>query len=309
MRDLADQRDFKIGFAAVLNAFELADNQLYLDTAASEFNMLTPENSHKMGWIQPRRGEFRFDDADALADYAEANNMLLHGHPLIWYAQLPDWVQRLDPSDAETVMLEHIDAVAGRYKGRIALWDVVNEALEDDGRLRQSIWFKGMGEGYIGKAFEAARAVDPDAVLIYNDYDVVWENQKSDAMYALLQSELAAGTPIDGVGFQMHLRSGFDDYPSVERNLQRFADLGLDIYITEFDVALDAPDTLDTQAAVFQRSLEICLAQPRCKAMQAWGFTDRYSWRSAFTPLLLTDRYLSKPSYTAWQTTLKNFMR
>jgi len=307
LRDLADKRDFKIGFAAVLQSSEIADNELYRDIAAEEFNMLTPENSHKMGWIHPFRGEFRFEDADDLADYAEQHNMDLHGHPLVWFAQLPAWVLQLDPADAQTVMIEHINAVAGRYKGRMAVWDVVNEALEDDGTLRPSIWFQGMGESYIRLAFEATRLVDPDAVLIYNDYDVAWENAKSDAMYELLKRELEAGTPIDGVGFQMHLRSGFDEFDSVERNLQRFADLGLQIYITEFDVALDAPDTLEQQADIYQRSLEICLAQPACQAMQAWGYTDRYSWRSANTPLLLTEDYQAKPAYTAWQRTLADF--
>ena len=309
LRSLATQHDLSIGFAAALNSSSLADNQLYLDTAAEEFNIVTPENSHKMGWIHPHRGSYRFDDADALADYAEANNMLLHGHPLVWFAQLPGWVQTLNPVDAEEVMLEHITALAGRYRSRVAIWDVVNEALEDDGRLRESIWYQGMGESYISKAFAATRAVDPAAQLIYNDYDVAWENPKSDAMFQLLKRELAAGTPIDGVGFQMHLRSDFNDFDSVTRNLQRFADLGLDIYITEFDVSLDAPATLQTQAEIYSRSLEVCLAQSRCKSMQAWGFTDRYSWRSANTPLLLDDRYQPKPSYTAWQRTLEEFTR
>lgn len=307
LRDLADERDFKIGFAAVLQSSTLADNELYRDIAAEEFNILTPENSHKMGWIQPRRGEFRFEDADELADFAEQHDMALHGHPLVWHSQLPSWVLQLDPADAQEVMIEHIDAVAGRYKGRVAVWDVVNEALEDNGSLRASVWFQAMGEDYIRLAYEATRQKDPDAVLIYNDYDVAWENTKSDAMYELLKRELEAGTPIDGVGFQMHLRSGFDDFDSMQRNLQRFADLGLQVYITEFDVALDPPDTQEQQALIYQRSLEICLELPACKAMQTWGFTDRYSWRSAYTPLLLTDDYQVKPSYETWQRTLAEF--
>ncbi|MFK7854052.1 MAG: endo-1,4-beta-xylanase [Granulosicoccus sp.] len=307
LRDLADKRDFKIGFAAALQSATLADNELYRDIAAEEFNILTPENSHKMGWIHPVRGEFRFEDADDLADYSEQHGMDLHGHPLVWFAQLPSWVLQLDPVDAQEVMIEHINAVAGRYKGRVAVWDVVNEALEENGTLRNSIWYQGMGEDYIRLAFEASRQADPDAVLIYNDFDVAWENAKSDAMYELMKRELAAGTPIDGVGFQMHLRSGFDDFESVQRNFDRFAALGLQIYITEFDVALDAPDTLEQQAAIYQKSLEICLAMSSCKAMQAWGFTDRYSWRSAYTPLLLDTDYQVKPAYKAWQRTLMDF--
>lgn len=305
LRELASDRGFLIGYAAVLEASSLPDNELYRDIAAEEFNIVTPENSHKMSWVQPFEGQFEWEDADELADYAESHGMALHGHPLVWYRQLPDWVQRLDPADAERVMLEHIAALAGRYRGRVLVWDVVNEALEADGSFRDSIWHQGMGEDYIRDAFLAAKEADPSAALIYNDFDVAWINDKSDSMYSLMQRELARGTPIDGVGFQMHLRSGFTDYDSVIENLQRFADLGLDIYITEFDVALDAPDTLDTQADVFRRSLQICLDQPRCKAMQTWGYTDRYSWRSGFTPLLLTNAYLPKPSYRAWQEALE----
>ena len=180
-------------------------------------------------------------------------------------------------------------------------------SMTEDGQLRESIWFKGMGAGYIREAFLTAKQSDPDAALIYNDYDVAWINTKSDAMYELMQRELAAGTPIDGVGIQMHLRTGFDDFESVIQNLQRFADLGLDIYITEFDVAIDEPDGELRQAEIYKRSLEICLSQPRCKAMQSWGFTDRYSWRSSFNPLMFTDQYQAKPAYFAWQKTLRDF--
>ena len=307
LRDLAEQRQFNIGFAAVLQSSSIADNELYLDTAAEEFNIVTPENSHKMGWIQPQPGEFRFEDADELADYAERNNMILHGHPLVWFAQLPNWVKQLDPVDAEQVMRDHIAAVAGRYTGRVGVWDVVNEALEENGTLRQPIWYQGMGSDYIRIAFEAAREADPRAALIYNEFDVAWENAKSDGMYTLLRNELEAGTPIDGVGFQMHLRSGYSDFESIERNLQRFADLDLEIYITEFDVALDAPDTFEQQASIYRNILEICLAQPSCNTIQSWGYTDRYSWRAPFKPLLLTDDYQVKPSYEAWQDTLQNF--
>ncbi len=310
LRDLADQRGFLIGFAAVLNSSKLADNELYRQIAADEFNIITPENSHKMGWIQPHRGFFEWEDADDLANYASEKGMVLHGHPLVWFSQLPGWVQNLDPSEARTVMNDHINALVGRYRGQVKIWDVVNEAINDvDGQLRQSVWYKGMGEDYIREAFITARNADPDAILVYNDYDVAWFNTKSDAMYNLLKKELDRGTPIDAVGFQMHLRSDFTDFGGMRDNLQRFADLGLDIYITEFDVTMSHPNEEQVQAEVYRRSLEVCLAQPKCKAMQSWGYTDRYSWRSNNTPLLLTDKYIAKPAYFAWQDTLKNFNR
>ncbi|MBX2835429.1 MAG: endo-1,4-beta-xylanase [Gammaproteobacteria bacterium] len=309
LRVLAEQRNFLIGYAAVLESNKLADHQLYADIAASEFNMITPENSHKMGWIQPHRGYFRFDDADHLANFATEKGMVLHGHPLVWYAQLPGWVQNLDPSEAQSVMREHIQALVSRYRGKVAIWDVVNEALEDDGSLRNSIWYQGMGENYIRQAFQLADANDPNAVMIYNDYNVAWYNEKSNAMYELLKREREAGTPVDGVGFQMHLTTEFNQFGEVESNFQRFADLGLDIYITEFDVAVRGGGNETTQATIYRRILEICLRQPRCKATQAWGFTDRYSWRASEKPLLFTDSYQPKPSYFEWQRTLREFNR
>lgn len=310
LRVLAEQRDFLLGFAVVLNSADIADNQLYREIAGEEFNMITPENSHKMGWIQPQRGVFRWEDADDIADYAVEKGMVLHGHPLIWYAQLPGWVQGADPSEARTIMREYISALAGRYRGRVKVWDVVNEAINDvDGQLRESIWYRGMGESYIREAFQLAREADPTAILLYNDYDVSWFNTKSDAMYNLLKRELEAGTPIDGVGFQMHLRTNFTDFEGMRNNLQRFANLGLDIYITEFDVAQDAEGEEQKQAEIYRRALEICLAQPACKAMQSWGFTDRYSWRAGNKPLLLSDKYQVKPAYTAWQSTLRDYLR
>lgn len=310
LRQLAKDRDFLIGYAVRLKASGLADNQLYADIGSQEFNMVTPENSHKMGWIQPQRGVFKWEDADELAEFAIDKGMVLHGHPLVWYTQLPGWVQFMDPSEAKSIMNEHINALVNRYRGKVKVWDVVNEAINDvDGQLRKSVWYKGMGEGYIAEAYRTARAADPEAQLIYNEYDVAWYNTKSDGMYNLLKRELDAGTPIDGVGFQMHLRTSFDDFEGMRNNIQRFADLGLDIYITEFDVAMDAEGEEEIQANIYRKALEICLDQPKCKAMQSWGFTDRYSWRAGNKPLLLTDKYITKPAYHAWQQTLQYYGR
>ncbi len=305
LRDLAEQRGLLLGYASMLRVPTLADNQLYEDIARQEFNIVTPENSMKWGWIQPLRGQFDFEDADYLADFARDNGMVYHGHPLIWYTQLPGWLLALPPESLESEMLRHIDAVVGHFAGRVQIWDVVNEALEDDGRLRDSIWHEAMGTAYIDKAFQRARQNDPNATLIYNDYDVAWKNPKSDAMYRLLADALNRGVPIDGVGFQMHLRADFDQYQSVIDNLQRFANLGLDIMITEFDVAMDDASQQDKQAEVYRRILQICIEQPACNTVQAWGFTDRYSWRHGQRPLLFDESYQAKPAYYAWQEVLR----
>jgi len=306
LRTLAERRGLLVGFAAMLESTELADTDIYLDIASEEFNIITPENSHKWGWIQPERGVFRFEDADAMADYAVEHGMVLHGHPLLWHRQLPGWVQNMPLEEAEQIMYEHIDALVNRYRGKVGIWDVVNEALEEDGTYRKSVWYEAMGEGYISKAFHRARQMDPDAVLVYNDYDVSWPGPKADGMYELIKKELAAGTPIDAVGFQMHFWTAFDGYDILRDNLQRFADLGIDIYITEFDVAFTAQGQEELQASVYEKIAQICLEQPRCRALQAWGFTDRYSWRYRNKPLLFTERYHAKPAYFAWQRALGN---
>ena len=183
LRTLAEQKGIMVGFAAMLESSKLADTDVYRDIAREEFNIITPENSHKWGWIQPFPGQFDFEDADELASYAINNGMVLHGHPLIWHRQLPAWVQTLALDQAESAMLSHIDALVSRYRGKVAIWDVINEALEEDGTFRDSVWFKSMGVEYIRKAFLRARALDPDAVLVYNDYDVAWTGPKSDGMY------------------------------------------------------------------------------------------------------------------------------
>lgn len=309
LRILAEPRGLSIGFAAPLHATGLPDNELYLQLAAEEFNLVTPQHSFMMDWIHPQRDIYRFSDADALADYAQSHAMQLHGQTLISHDQLPAWILEMDPAELEEAMSEHIDALAGRYRSRTAIWNVVGKALDEQGRLRHSVWTQAMGADYIAKAFRATRAVDPDAQLIYNEVDVITENAKSDALYALLKRELLAGTPIDGVGFQGHLSSNFTEFSSVEKNLQRFADLGLDIYITEFEVALVDDHSLQTQADVYRRFMQLCLRQNSCKSIQAWGYTDRYSFTDNSQSLLLTPRYQAKPAYEAWQNTLRDFER
>ena len=158
---------------------------------------------------------------------------------------------------------------------------------------------------YIDQAFFRARANDPDGILLYNDYNVSYDGPKSDGMYALLQRMLADGVPVDGVGFQMHLTTDFDRFDEVAANFQRFADLGLDVYVTELDVVMEPGSTEDQQAAVFSDAVATCLAQPACKAAQIWGFTDRYTWLSGTDPLVLDHDYQPKAGYGALQNVLQ----
>ena len=306
LRELASNRNFLFGYASLLEWYEQPDGNLYGDIAAEEFNIVSTENSMKWGYINPEPGVYRFDGADRLVEFANENDMVIHGHPLVWYTILPPWVINSEVADRESMMLTFIDDVVTRYNDDVAIWDVVNEALEDDGTFRNSVWFEAMGEEYIDKAFRQTRANAPTAKLLYNDYDVAFNGPKSDAMFALVSRMIDRGVPIDGVGFQLHVHSDFDRFDEVAANFQRFADLGLEVYVTELDVAMQPGDTFDQQATVFANIVSTCLDQPACKAAQIWGFTDRYSWLRDREALILDRNYQPKPAYSAIQSVLEN---
>ena len=309
LRVLAAERNFLFGYASLLEIDDQADFVLYKEIAAEEFNIVSTENSMKWGFINPEQGEYRFDGVDKISAFAIEKGMVLHGHPLIWYAVLPPWIQNSAIEERENIMLTFIDDVVSRYSEKVAIWDVVNEAFEDDGSFRDSVWFKAMGESYIDKAFRRARQNDANGVLLYNEYDIGISGAKSDATFRLVQRLVNDNVPIDGVGFQMHVDADFNQYDQVAANFQRIADLGLDVYVTELDVSIRHGQTEQQQADVFANVLSLCLLQPACKATQIWGFTDRYSWRKDLTPLIFDRNYQQKPAYGSIQSILETFNR
>jgi len=303
LKDLATSHNIQLGYASLLQYYNRPDADLYQTIAREEFNLVTTENSMKWGFVNPEPGKFRWEAADRLMAFAAENNMDVHGHTLVWYASLPQWVQTSETSAREGIMNDFIDIMTSRYPD-VAIWDVVNEAFEEDGSYRNSVWFQAMGKDYVHKAFARARLGDPDATLIYNDYNIAYAGPKSDATLQLMQELLAAGAPLDGIGFQMHIDSSFDQFDSVADRFAQFAALGIDIYITELDVSMLDGDTEEDQAEVYAAVAELCLAQPACKALQIWGVTDRYSWLKPFTPLILDENYQIKPAYRALQEAL-----
>lgn len=302
LRALAGERGFRFGFAAVQEFYYRPDGALYSDIAGLEFNIVSAENSMKWDYINPEPGTFRWADADNLIAFAKHYNQVVHGHPMIWHRQLPIWIREAPAASLEMHMREFIDRLADRYGDDVAIWDVINEPIADEGGFRRSIWYNAMGEDYIDIAFRQARASDPDGVLLLNEYDIAWDTPKTETLFPLLDSLRLKNTPIDGVGFQLHIDANFDKFDEVEANFQKVADLGLDIYVTELDVAFTASEaTEEDQAAVYTRILDICLNQPRCKALQIWGFTDQYSWRRDQSPLIFDRAYKPKPAYFALQ--------
>ncbi len=306
LRTLASQRNLQIGFAG-LQAFEhRPDGAVYAALGAEEFNIVTPENAMKMAHINPLPGRFQFAATDTLIRYSQINNMAVHGHPLVWHREIPDWIFNTDLEQRETIMREYIDRIMNRYSDFINLWDVVNEPMENDGSLRDSVWFEAMDERYIDTALHQARLSAPNAELLINEFDIAG-GPKAEGLLSLIDRLQARATPLDGIGFQLHIFTSFDQLDELEQTFNEVASRDLDIYITEFDVSLDQGATLEDQAELYRRVLELCLDQPRCKAFQMWGFTDQYSFRSVFDPLLFDRAYQAKPAYFAIQDTLLNY--
>jgi len=293
--------------AAVQSGYP-ANEPDYLEPLVVECNALTAEFEALWVVLHPARGDYDFAALDAIADFAEAHDMLLRGHHLVWDLYFPDYLHALTPEELRAELEEHIRTVAGRYRGRMGTWVVVNEAANlFSGGFRPGLWIDTLGPGYIADAFRIAHESDPDAELIYNDVFAEGIGPKSDFIYALVQDLLAQGVPIHGVGFQMH--QFFDDpLPATFRdNLQRFADLGLRAQLTEMDVLTDVfpgdlAARLEQQRHVYHDAVAVCLAVEGCEAVTFWGFTDKHSWIDTFFgpnryPLPFDADYRPKSAY------------
>jgi endo-1,4-beta-xylanase len=284
----------------------------YLSAVDSEFGQLTPANAMKWDALQPNPGQFSFTRADQIMNLAQQNGQTVRGHTLVWHSQTPGWVQNLDATAMRTAMQTHITTVMDRYEGDIYAWDVVNEPLNEDGTLRNSFWLQRLGESYIADAFRAARAADPNAKLYINDFNTDGLGAKSDGMFRLVSSLLEDGVPIDGVGFQGHLAVQFGFPSQMQQNLQRFANLGLDVAVTELDVRMQLPvdaNKVSTQNTYYRNVVNACLGVTRCVGVTFWGYSDKYSWIPSTFPgegsaHMADENMQRKQAYTAVHDTL-----
>ncbi len=312
LRDLADRHGLLVGIAPLqtskVDFLSIPETELYRAILAEEFNIVTPENSQKMERLRPSPDEWRWEATDRLFEFAEGNDMRVHGHPLVWHGQVPDWVGAVAPEDRPALMRDHIERTMVRHRGRVAVWDVVNEAFEPNGGFRYSVWSPDARGDYIADAFRAARAADPAAELILNDYRISTPNAKSDELYEFARAALADGVPIDGVGMQFHVVVDTDDFDGIRRTFQRFADLGLSLWITEMDVMTDwqkdPASEAEGQAIVYENIVRLCVEQPACRAIQFWGLSDRYSWRGVVDGMPLDETFQPKPAWYAIQRAL-----
>jgi endo-1,4-beta-xylanase len=291
---------------------KLAGDARYRGTFMANFDGMTPENEMKWQFLEPARGQFNWAGADSLVDFAQAHKLAFHGHALVFAQQLPRW---LSPSsfypkpELEGILRGFITRVMSRYWGRVSSWDVINEPLANDGSLaRNNVFAKLMGQRYIDVALQAARATDPNAKLFINEIGADGLNAKSDGLYAMVKRLKDQGIPIDGVGFQFHTSLDSAAVPkpdNIAANFKRFADLGLEIAVSEMDVRTSPgsgslAERLAAQGEVYRTVASVCAQQPACVRFTTWGFSDASSWLGVGERALpFYDSFQPKPAWRA----------
>ncbi|GGN74743.1 beta-xylanase [Actinoplanes lobatus] len=267
-------------------------NSTYTTIAAREFDMVTAENEMKPDATQPNRGQFNFSSGDQIYNWATQRGMKVRGHTLAWHAQQPGWMQSLSGSTLRQAMIDHINGVMAHYKGKLAAWDVVNEAFNEDGSRRSSN-LQGTGNDWIEVAFRTARNADPSVKLCYNDYNIEnWSYGKTQGVYNMIRDFKSRGVPIDCVGLQTHFTGGSSLPGNFQTTLSSFAALGVDVALTEVDVT-------NASTSQYAGLTQACLNVPRCIGITVWGVRDSDSWRSSESPLLFDGNGNKKSAYTS----------
>lgn len=295
---------FPVGVAVAVTNLKGDEAALIL----KQFNSITPENAMKMGPVHPQENRYFWNDADSIVGFAQKNGLKVRGHNLCWHNQTPPWLFRDSSGNAvsKEVLLKrlrnHIEAVVGRYKGKIYAWDVVNEAVSDKPGeyLRHSQWLDICGEEYIAKAFQFAHEADPDALLFYNDYNEI-DAAKREKIYRLVKGLKDAGVPLHGVGLQGHWAINELSRQQLDSTIKRFGDLGIKVQITEMDISVypkehnareRRPEDIDTdftpekeskQLEVYKMCFELFRKYKNIlSGVTFWNISDRNSWLDNF---------------------------
>nr|WP_294903032.1 endo-1,4-beta-xylanase [uncultured Lacibacter sp.] len=326
------KKDFLIGTA--LNTAQIEER---IPGAAvlipQQFNAVTPENIMKAELMHPEWNKYNFELSDKLVAYAKKHNIVVNAHTLIWHSQLPQFVRRI--KDADSVRLffnEHITTIASRYDGQVYSWDVVNEALNEDGTMRKSIFLDKLGDDFVTEAFRLAQKAAPKTKLYYNDYNIEQPKKRAGAI-ALIKKIQAAGVRIDGVGIQGHWHINHLPLKDIEESILEFSALGIDVMFTELDISVlpnprdivgadvnqratyeaklnpytaGLPDSVQTQLAksyedVFRLFLK---HKEKIGRVTFWGVDDGQSWLNGFPvrgrtnyPLLFDKEFNPKPAF------------
>ena len=311
------------------------DSKFIVET---QFNSITPENSLKWMFIQPAPNSFNFKAADKYVNLGIKNNMHIVGHALVWHSQLANFMQKIKSKADMSIHFEnHINTVVSRYKGKIDAWDVVNEAFNEDGSLRESVFYKFLGKNYIEKAFKLANKADPKADLIYNDYNL-YKQKKRDGVIKMVKQMQSKGIKIDGVGVQAHWSLNQPSLNQIEQIILDISELGVDVMFTELDISVLPSPWEQVGAEVSQnfsrfegdskmnpypeklpKSIQIKLAKrykdifqlfikhsDKISRVTFWGVMDKHSWLNDWPikgrtnyPLLFNRKYQAKEAHQA----------
>ena len=327
-------KDFYIGTALDTNQIMERD-PMVTNLIAKEFNSITPENCMKSMFLQPEKDKFDFKMADKFVAFGEKHKMFIHGHTLIWHSQLPKWMSQIkDSLTMATAMDNHIATIVGNYKGRIHSWDVVNEALNEDGTLRKSVFLNTYGKEYLTNAFKLAAKADPKTDLYYNDYNLC-NAKKREGAIELVKNLQKNGAKIDGVGEQGHWNLNSPSLDEIEQTILDFSALGVKVAITELDISVlpspwdvvgadvnqkseanekmnpypkGLPDDIKIQlAARYEAIFKLFIKhQDKISRVTLWGVNDGQSWlndwpirgRSNY-PLLFDRDFKPKEAYNS----------
>lgn len=309
---LHEYSDFPIG--AALDIPLLLNNPTYRTIAREQFNSITPDKAFKADAIHPQQNFFDWQFADMLANFCAENNQRLHGHTLLWHDQMPQWMRDFKGSytDWDNMLKNHVKTVVTHFKGKVTGWDVVNEAFNEDGTLRNSVWFQNMGASYIEKAFRYAHEADPDVLLFYNDYGLEYNPNKRRAVIKLLNNLRARGVQVDGIGLQAHIFTQFPEASQIADAMNEVAKNGYKVHISEIDISINplGKEIKDKEQQFQRQAIVIAEVVSHYKQLPPhlqygitfWGIGDGDSWiRSYFSredyPLLYDDNYKPKPMY------------
>jgi len=322
---LQSASSFPIG--AAVNPFLLQTNPAYRHVVETEFNSITSENVLKWAGVHPAKNTFDFSKGDTLADFALSHHIRFHGHNLCWYQYNPKWLTNFTGDSAawEKLFKTHIQTVVSHYKGKVASWDVVNEAFHNDGTLRSEkttpdnkpddgcIWARNIGIDYIARAFIYAHEADPDALLFYNDYDQEIYPAKLGSIINMVTYFKKRGVPINGVGIQMHININTPE-EGITNAIKKLANTGLKIHIAELDISVnpkndpnivysDSLQKIQSHMYAFViKQYEKLVPPEQQYGITTWNVGDADSWlRQAYKrkdwPMLFDDNYMRKPAY------------
>lgn len=325
LKTLAARHGIELGNFAISTYL---DNPTYSKILTSQFNLAVIDNTPNWyftdGGLRPSPTTYNFKTMDRIVHYALANHMQIQAHHLVWGEEkwLPNWLKNghYTPSQLLNIMHQDISTVVGRYKGKIKEWSVVNEAFTRQQHIDglHDWWADNIGStSYIDQAFIWAHQADPQAKLILNDFDNEHFNPVSDAMYNYVKSAKARGVPIDGIGMQMHIDATHPpDINEVIQNMRRFGQLGVSVYVTEFDVnmsAVPAPNNVrdNIEAQIYYNMMRACIEAGDCHSFSELGITDRETWYNYMgpstadaRPLMFDSNFQPKPAFYAFRNAL-----